>query len=118
MELLTPGGIDLFAEVDEGGHAVTPNPTEDDLLEALTAMERGDIEYVIVQDGQTGPFMQAAGDASSGYVLEYTNGQDDTFYAARGDVSGTLVTEALGAFLNRDAAWRTMVVWDKKTNRY
>ncbi len=112
MDLLTPGGIGGGGNYNAAGHAVTSDPTEVDLLTALEAMERGDIEYVILEDAHSQLFMQAAGDAKSGYVLEYAGGQADTIYSARGTVTGPLLTEILAAFLNHDQAWRTRVVWD------
>lgn len=113
MNLLLPGGSISGGNVNEGGHAVTPDATEDDLIEALAALERGDVEYVILEDPATKFFMQTAGDPHSGYVLEYNDGQDGSMMHAQGSLSGSRVTEALGAFLNRDAAWRSMFVWER-----
>jgi hypothetical protein len=115
MDLLLPGGTSSTGNYNEGGHAVTPNATEDDLIDALAALERGDVEYVILEDPAPRTFMQAAGDARSGYVLEYNDAQDDLLMHAQGNLPGARVTEALTAFLNRDPSWRTMFVWERVT---
>ena len=112
MDLLLPSGT-ASGEVNEGGHAVTHNATEDDLIDALAAMERGDIEYVILEDPANNMFMQAAGDGHSGYALQYNPGADDSMFQARGKMSGTQITDAFVAFLNKDISWRTSLVWER-----
>ncbi len=114
MDLLSPGGSGS-GEVNEMGHAVTHNAAEDDLIDALAALERGDIEFVILQDNASKIFMQAAGDARSGYGLQYNNGADDSMFQAQGKMSGAQITDAFTAFLNHDVAWRTMFVWERFT---
>ncbi len=114
MDLLLPGGSGS-GEINEMGHAVTHDANEDDLIEALAAMERGDIEYVILEDAATKMFMQAAGDARSGYDLQYNNGADDAMFQAQGKMSGAQITDALTAFLNQDITWRTTIVWERYT---
>jgi hypothetical protein len=114
MDLLLPGGSGS-GEINEMGHAVTHNATEDDLIDALAAMERGDIEYVILEDSARKLFMQTAGDARSGYDLQYNNGADDVMFQARSKMSGAQITEAFMLFLNQDNAWRTMFDWERFT---
>lgn len=113
MNLRFPdGSSDTY---DGTGGGVKANATEDDLIDALAAMERGDLEYVILEDNASKMFMQAAGEARSGYDLEYNNGVDDSMFRAQGKISGAQVTDAFTAFLNRDVAWRTMFVWERFT---
>lgn len=113
MDLLLPGGSG--GEINAMGHAVTHNATEDALIDALAALERGDIEYVILEDPANKMFMQAAGDARNGYDLQYNNGADDAMFQAQSKMSGAQITEAFSAFLNQDIAWRTMIVWERYT---
>jgi hypothetical protein len=113
MNLLLPGG--MGGDYGQGSHGLTPNATEDDLIEALAALERGDVEYVILED-ETKLFLQAAGDAASGYILEHNNPHDDSMMMrAAGNVSAAQLTGALTAFLNRDPSWRTMFTWARIT---
>lgn len=112
MDLLLPGGSG-GDEINEMGHAVTHNATEDNLIEALAALERGDIEYVILEDAASKMFMQAAGDARSGYDLQYNNGADDAMFQAQGKMSGAQITDAFLAFLSKDMAWRTRISWER-----
>ena len=114
MDLLLPGGSGS-GEINEMGHAVTHNATEDNLIEALAALERGDFEYVILEDPSSKMFMQAAGDARDGYDLQYNNGADDSMFQAQGKMSGTQITDAFTAFLNQDISWRTTFVWERYT---
>ncbi len=108
MDLLLSGGS---GEVNAMGHAVTPEATENDLSEALAALERGEVEYVVLMDGAR--FMQAAGDARSGYVLEYNSDADDTLFRAQGEITGAQIVDAFAAFLNHDPVWRTTFAWER-----
>lgn len=119
MDIVLPGGSDLFSGGDyrDSGSVAYPNASEDDLINALAAMERGDIEYVILQDDRSDLLIQVTGSPRQGYILEYSDGSDDTLYRANGTVSGFQVTEALTAFLNRDSMWRTAFVWHKFSDR-
>ena len=90
MNLLFPDGT-IGEDFGTGGGS-KPNATEDDLINALAALERGDIEYLGLEDDASNLFMQAAGDSASGYVLEYNEGQDDSMMHAEGMLSGTEIT--------------------------
>lgn len=109
MDLRFPDGTsDAYAGT---GGGVKTNVTEDDLIDALAALENGELEYIILEDDQTNTFMQAAGDGSGGYVLEYNDGKGDAMLQAQGDVTGDTLTEALSAYLNHDVTWRTLFTW-------
>lgn len=112
MDLLLPGGFGS-GDYNDAGHQVTPNATETHLIDALAVLERGDIEFVILEDNASKMFMQVAGDSHSGYILEYNTGQDDSMFRAHGSVSGIQITAALTAFLNRDSSWRTLFDWER-----
>jgi hypothetical protein len=117
MDLVLPGGASLFGSSDylSSGNTAHPNPTEDDLLNALAAMERGDMEFVILQDEPDGMFMQTAGGPREGYVLEYNDGADETMFRAQAQLTGSQVVEAMSAFLNHNPAWQTMFRWERFT---
>jgi len=112
MDLLLPGGSG--GEINAMGHAVTHNATEDALIDALAALERGDIEYVILEDPANKMFMQAAGDARNDYDLQYNNGADDEqFRATNPQLSGNEIVDAFAAYLQRDDSWRTRSSWER-----
>lgn len=120
MELHLPGGSNLFDALFETKSAyqgsnddVIPDADEAQLLEALAALERGEVEYVVLSDGAR--FMQAAGDARSGYVLEYNDGADDAMMHAQGKITGAQVVDAMQAYLRRDDAWRGAFRWERIT---
>jgi hypothetical protein len=119
MDLILPGGASLFSgsrNYMESGNVTVPNPTEDDLITALAAMERGDIEFVILQDDENKIFMQAAGTPHEGYVLEYNDNADNSMYRATNPgLTGSHITDALSSFLNRDTAWASKFHWERFT---
>ncbi len=117
MDLILPGGASLFGSTDymDSTNTAHPNATEDDLINALAAMERGDIEFVILRDNASNMFMQTTGSPAEGYYLEYNNGADDVMFQARSKMSGTQITEAFMLFLNQDTAWRAMFEWERFT---
>lgn len=92
--------------------AVIPDADENKLMAALTALARGEIEYVILADDER--FLQAAGDARSGYVLEYNDGSDkEQFRATNPQLSGNEIVDAFSAYLQRDDSWRTRSSWER-----
>jgi len=118
MDLVLPGGASLFGSTGymDSTNTAYPNATAEDLSNALAAMERGDIEFVIVRDSESQLFMQTTGSPAEGYYLEYNDGKDDSMLRVRGDtLSKIQITEALTAFLKHDAAWQTMFVWERFT---
>lgn len=120
MDIHIPDGnnlVDILVNTDRAYHgdsdAVIPDADEAQLLEALAALERGDVEYVVLSDGAR--FMQAAGDARSGYVLEYNDGTDDAMMHAQGKITGAQVVDAMQAYLRRDDTWRSAFRWERIT---
>jgi hypothetical protein len=119
MEIHLPDGnnfIDMLVRADNAyigdSDAVIPDADETKLNDALAALERGDVEYVVLADGAR--FLQAAGDARSGYVLEYNDGSDkEQFRATRQNIKGTEIADAFRSYLNRDGRWKTLFTWEK-----
>lgn len=116
MEIHVPSGgfLDALLNTNEAyegpSDTVIPDADEGKLLDALAAMERGDSEYVILQDD--GRFLQAAGDAKSGYALEYNDGSDKFQYrVVNPKISGGELTDAFVAYLHRDPSWKTKFSW-------
>jgi hypothetical protein len=119
MELHLPDGnafIDMLLSTNTAylgaTDAVIPDADDAKLMAALTALARGEIEYVVLADGEC--FLQAAGDARSGYVLEYNDGSTEhQSRAARQNLAGTEIADAFRRYLHRDAAWQTDFTWEK-----
>jgi hypothetical protein len=119
MDIHIPDGSNFFDLLLHAGtaymgstDAVIPDADEDKLMAALAALERGDVEYVVLADGER--FMQAAGDARSGYVLEYNDGStEQQSRATRQNLAGTEIADAFRRYLHRDASWQTDFTWEK-----
>lgn len=110
------GFLDALLNTNEAyegpSDTVIPDANEDTLLDALAAMERGDSEFVILHDDTR--FLQAAGDAKSGYALEYNDGSDKFQYrAVNPGLSGGDITDAFVAYLHREPSWQTKFTWEK-----
>lgn len=119
MEIHIPGDnafFDALLSTDTAylgsSDAVIPDADENKLMAALTAMARGEIEYVILEDSKR--FLQATGDARSGYVLEYNDGSDkEQFRATNPNLSGSEIADAFTAYLKREPTWRTRLTWEQ-----
>ncbi len=117
MEIHLPGNggfLDALLDTNQAyegpSDTVIPNATEGPLLDALAMMDRGESEYVILQDDKR--FIQAAGDSGSGYTLEHNEGSDKTQYRATNTkLSGADIRDAFVSYLNRDPSWKTKFKW-------
>jgi hypothetical protein len=97
-------GLEEFTSSDVVGEV-----TEADLLGALDFMARGDIEYVILEDGER--FLQAAGYGDGPYDLQYSFGDPDAMTQVPGGVDRDGVRDAMTSFLRADTTWQTAREW-------
>jgi hypothetical protein len=119
MNLTVPSGspfmdslLDMSNVADGVSGSLIQNVTEQQVLDALAALGRGDIEFVILNDGNR--FMQAAGDARSGYILEYNEGSaKEQFRATIRTISDADLTAAFRAYFQNDPTWKTLFSWEK-----
>jgi hypothetical protein len=79
--------------------AVTPAQLDD----ALGALQRGDIEYLILEDGAG--FLQAAGEGDGPYEVEVT-ADGETMHGVDSGADAATMRGILHAYLRGDAAWR------------
>jgi hypothetical protein len=79
------------------------------LIEAMAAMERGDIEYVILENGDE--FLQAAGIGEGPYALEFSPSSGGAMEEARGGVDARTARAVFLAYHRNDPAWRGQCVW-------
>ncbi len=117
MHMRLPESGSLIASVAAGlGHATADGTgiavdavTEPQLVEALDALVRGDIEYVIVEDGDA--FLQAAGEGAGPYALQFSPASGDGMVEVPGGVDGTSMRVALLAYRRGEAGWRGAHPW-------
>jgi hypothetical protein len=117
MILTTPGSniFDFLTASPPGtqGSGESMNaPTADDIKQAFDAMLRGDIEYVILENENTGAFIQAAGVPDEYFVLEYQEGSlDQHFQAANPDLTPEKALAAFLEFNRGESAWKLRFTW-------
>ena len=66
-----------------------PHVSEAMLIEALDAMARGDIEYVILEEGEA--FLQAAGSGDSVYQVQYRKSEAEPLIEMSGSIDSQTV---------------------------
>jgi hypothetical protein len=113
MNLRLPGSgsmLEVFLDnlgttaVDPASASVVTSVSEEQLDRALGALERGEIEYIILEDGEA--FLQAAGEGAGPYAVQFSpgTGQDLIEISAGADVN--TMREALRRYRRGDARWR------------
>jgi hypothetical protein len=98
----------LGRSLEEGGDLALPAVTAPQLDEAIAAMTRGDIEYLILEDG--GAFLQAAGDGDGPYALQVDPG-DGGLLEVPGGVSAAQMRAALLSYRAGEPGWRGPHRW-------
>ena len=76
--------------------------TDAQLDDALAALSRGDIEYVILEDDDH--FLQAAGEGDGPYQVQRSDG-GETMHEIVGGITGTAMRQLLHDYLRGDARW-------------
>jgi hypothetical protein len=99
----------LGSSTMEGHDGAVESVTTAQLIEAIAAMERGDIEYVILEDGEE--FLQAAGAGEGPYALQFSPPSRGAMEEARGGVDALTVRTVFLAYHRRDPAWRGGCAW-------
>jgi hypothetical protein len=110
MDLRWPDSGSLLDSLfsDAGNSAMSgsgslPGVTPAQLDEGLAALQRGDVEYLILEDGPR--FLQAAGEGDGPYQVQVT-GDGETMHDVDGGADATTMQRILHAYLRDDAAWR------------
>ena len=98
----------LGRTTNDGEGLAVPAVTEAQLVEAVTAMTRGDIEYVILEDGEA--FLQAAGEGAGPYALQFSPASGD-MTGVPGGVDEPTLRAVLVAYRRGDAGWRGTTKW-------
>lgn len=110
MDLRWPdSGSLLDSLLSDAGHSALSGSgslagvTPAQLDEALAALQRGDVEYVILEDGSR--FLQAAGEGDGPYQVQVTN-DGEAMHDVDGGADAETMQRILRAYLHGDAAWR------------
>ncbi len=101
------GGLGA-APVEDSGVSVG-SVTEPQLVEAIDAMARGDIEYVILENGDE--FLQGAGAGTGPYALQFSSTAGDSMIEVPGGVDANTVRAALLDYRRGGTHWRTSCQW-------
>ncbi len=89
--------------------AAIESPTAPQLVEAIEAMARADIEFVILENGDA--FLQAAGEGDGPYQLEYRPRADGPQIAVDGGVDKETLRRVMLAYRRGDSGWKGSLSW-------
>jgi hypothetical protein len=93
----------------DGHDVAVESVTNAQLSEAIAAMERGDIEYIILENGQE--FLQAAGAGEGPYALQFSPLSGAAMEEARGGVDALTMRSVFLAYHRGDPGWRGGCAW-------
>ena len=98
----------LIGSLGDPSHAVSGDLGIDDaspeqLNDALDALVRGDIEYVMLEDGDD--FLQVAGEGDGPYQVEVS--QQERLREIPGGMDAPSMRALVAAYHRGDSAWRT-----------
>jgi hypothetical protein len=85
------------------------NPTAPQLVEAIEALARAEIEFVILEQGDA--FLQAAGEGDGPYQLEYKAGPDAPLLAVKGCADKETLRRVMLAYRRGESSWQTSQTW-------
>lgn len=115
MQLILPGEVDLISvdPIPVPTGAAYPDPGEADIRQALDAMRRGDIEFVILEGSNDYLYIQAAGQADGPYTLEVQWGALDRHFIAQSPPpTFEHMQAAFLAFAQGDYGWKSQFTWE------
>jgi hypothetical protein len=113
MNLRLPGSGSMFEALldspgrtvaDLTGATVVSSVSEEQLARALDALERGEIEYVILEDGEA--FLQAAGEGAGPYAVQFSPGSGGDLIEIGRAADAAAMRETLRRYRRGDPAWR------------
>lgn len=113
---LPGGGLDWFDthpyySANQDG---IQNPSEQDVRQAFEALEKGWIEFVILEDERASVYIQTAGSADEAYVVEYNDGSDQCQWRATdSNVTPAHILDTFLLFRRGDINWKNQFTWQK-----
>jgi hypothetical protein len=99
----------LGRTIADGEGVAVEGVSEAQLAAALSSLSQGEIEYVILEDGDA--FLQAAGEGAGPYALQFNPAGGAGLQDVPGGVSESAMREALLAYRRGDAGWRRSFQW-------
>ena len=118
MNLRLPASGSLFesiigrlgaSPIDTAGDMTLEDASERELAAALDSMERGHIEYVIIESGDA--FLQAAGEGPGPYAIQFRADSADRLLDVPGGVDAETMRTVLLAYRRGDLGWRGALEW-------
>ncbi|MGI9323854.1 MAG: hypothetical protein ACR2PZ_01450 [Pseudomonadales bacterium] len=100
--------------LDVNGVRTADRPGNDHLREAVESLDgKGDSFVILSQDEMS--YIQAAGDPTSGYVIEYQDGSLDEHYCCNTASVGTEdLVLTFQSYLAQDDRWKSVLSWKKE----
>lgn len=99
----------LGRAIADGEGVAVEGVAEAQLADAVAALVRGEIEYVILEDGDE--FLQAAGEGAGPYLLQFNPAGGDALQDVPGGVAEAAMRDALLAYRRGDPGWRRAFDW-------
>jgi hypothetical protein len=93
------------------GNTAVADVSEAQVTDALDALARGDIEFVILEEGDA--FLQVAGDGEGPYQVEYCAGDANDMVSVPGGVDRQTARQMLLTYRRADPGWRAPHQWQK-----
>jgi hypothetical protein len=94
------------------GAAPIDNPTRQEVEHGLRTLESAERDYAILER-QAETYLQTAPNGDGAFLLEFRDGSDDRHFQARRPLPIDDVITAFGAYLDRDAGWRSRYEWER-----
>ena len=112
MNLRLPGSVSILGTLLDGlgqtadassGDVSVAAATPAQLDEALSALTRGDVEYLILEEDER--FLQVAGEGDGPYQVQRSDG-GDTMHEVTGGTDAATMRRVVHAYLRQDSGWR------------
>lgn len=99
--------------LEVGADAPVVDPTPADLWRAVEALDGGPNSFLVLRNAdEPMSYMQTAGSASEGFVLEYqAGGLDQHFACTDEELDPEQIAAALTAYLRGDSHWQSEFAW-------
>lgn len=94
---------------DDAGGATAEGVTEAEIALALDAMLRGDIEHVILENGDE--FLQTADAGAGRYALQFSAGDSHPLLQVPGGTDADTMRKVMLSYGRGDLGWRGALAW-------
>ena len=102
----------MYLEIN--GNAVN-EPVSGELIEKMVYSLTGEGDSFLILSVDEMTYIQASGDPSGGFTLEYQDGSlEQHYYCADPDISADKVIDAFSSYLDRNDDWRKRYLWKRE----